>query len=85
MEQQSLHVGAGDIITSINGQAIPEAGGIARLRDINAGRQVVVGLADGTTDKERFIEVKPIGWLSELILASNNLHGLMLSVRLWLT
>jgi tricorn protease len=73
MDQQNLHVGAGDIITSINGQAIPEAGGIARLLDINAGRQVVVGLADGTTDKERFIEVKPIGWFDELILASKNL------------
>jgi tricorn protease len=73
MDQQSFHVGAGDIITSVNGQAIPEAGGIARLLDINAGRQVVVGLADGKTGGERFIEVTPIGWRDELILSSRHL------------
>jgi tricorn protease len=73
MDQQSFHVGAGDIITSVNGQAIPEAGGIARLLDINAGRQVVVGLADGQTGGERFIEVTPIGWRDELILSSRHL------------
>lgn len=74
MDQQSFHVGAGDIITSINGQPVPEAGGIARLLDVNAGRQIVVGIADGKAGKERFIEVSPIGWRDELILSSKHLR-----------
>lgn len=73
MDQQSFGVVVGDIITSINGHAIPEAGGVARLLDVNAGRKVVVGIADGKTAKERFIEVTPIGWRDEMILSSRHL------------
>ncbi|MGU3575312.1 S41 family peptidase [Brucellaceae bacterium C25G] len=73
MDQQSFGVSVGDIITSINGQVIPEAGGIARLLDVNAGRQVVVSVANGKTGVERFIEVTPIGWRDEMILSRRNL------------
>lgn len=73
MDQLKFHISAGDIITSINGQPVPEAGGIDRLLDINAGRQVVVGLADKSNAGERLIEVMPIHWRDELILASKHL------------
>lgn len=73
MDRESFSIGQGHIITSINGQTIPEAGGVARLLDVNAGRQVVVGVADGKTGKERFIEVTPISWRDELILSSTHL------------
>lgn len=73
MDQQNFGIGTGDIVTSINGHPIPEAGGIARLLDVNAGRQVVVGITNGKAGKERFIEVTPIGWRDELILSSRYL------------
>lgn len=73
LDRQKLNIGAGDIITSINGQLVPEAGGIDRLLDINAGRQVVIGVADNSDNGERLIEVTPIHWRDELILASKNL------------
>ncbi len=43
------------------------------MLDVNAGRQVVVGIADRKTGKERFIEVTPIGWRDELILSGRQL------------
>ncbi|MBK0022862.1 S41 family peptidase [Brucella pseudogrignonensis] len=73
MDRESFGIGSGDIITSINAQPIPEAGGVARLLDINSGRPVVVGVADGKTGKERFIEATPISWRDELILSSKHL------------
>ncbi|MGQ5720497.1 S41 family peptidase [Pseudochrobactrum asaccharolyticum] len=73
MDQLNFGIREGDIVTSLNGQAIPEAGGVARLLDINAGRKVVIGIADGKTGVERFVEVAPIGWRDELILSSRSL------------
>lgn len=73
MDQHTFRIRTGDIVTSINGQAIPDAGGIARLLDLNAGRHVIVGIADSKLGKERFIEVMPIGWRDELILSSGYL------------
>ena len=73
MDQLNFGIREGDIVTSLNGQAIPEAGGVARLLDINAGRKVVIGIADGKTGVERFVDVAPIGWRDELILSSRAL------------
>lgn len=43
LDRQNLGINAGDIITSINGQPVSESGGLDKLLDLNAGRQVVVG------------------------------------------
>ncbi|ODT66600.1 MAG: hypothetical protein ABS75_26345 [Pelagibacterium sp. SCN 63-23] len=66
-------VGPGDIITSINGQAVPEAGGIERLLDVNLGKRVRVGLIDAEGGEERFISAYPIDRRAEWQLSRQRL------------
>lgn len=69
LDRQNLGIGAGDIITTINGQPVPEAGGLDRLLDMNVGRKVTIGLLDDGTGEERLVEVTPISQGEEQQLA----------------
>lgn len=69
LDRQNLGIGAGDIIVSINGQPVPEAGGLDRLLDMNVGRKVIIGLLDNGTGEERLVEVMPISQQEEHALA----------------
>ena len=74
LDRQSLGIDAGDIISSINGQPVPEAGGLDRLLDLNVGRQALVGVIDLDGDgSERIVQVKPISPGEEQGLAKRRL------------
>lgn len=77
LDRQKFNLQPGAIITSINGQKVPAAGGLDRLLDANGGRKLVVGIADGRpgtkATAERQIEVTPIGWKAELDLSQQRL------------
>ncbi|MFD2649121.1 S41 family peptidase [Devosia albogilva] len=74
LDRQSLGIEAGDIISSINGQPVPEAGGLDRLLDLNVGRQALVGIIDLDGDgTERIVQVKPISLAEEQMLAKRRL------------
>lgn len=73
LDRQNLGIDAGDVIVSINGQAIPEAGGIDKLLDLNVGRQVSVGVLDDGEGNERQVLVTPIGQSDEARLAKARL------------
>lgn len=73
MDRRSIDVEPGDIITSINGHDVPEAGGLDRLLDLNVGRPALVGVTDSETEEERFYTVKPIDQWSETMLAKARL------------
>ncbi len=73
LDRRSLGIEAGDVITSINGQPVPEAGGLDKLLDLNAGRQVLVGIADDGIGEERLVQVKPISLTTERQLAKTRL------------
>ncbi|WEJ33198.1 S41 family peptidase [Devosia sp. SD17-2] len=69
LDRQGIDIAPGDIISSINGRAVPDAGGLDRLLDLNVGRPALVGVTDAETAEERFYSVKPIGQSEETILA----------------
>ena len=70
LDRAGLGVDAGDVITSINGVAVPEAGGLERLLDVNLGKRALVGLIDHDgEEEERFIYVEPIEYARQLQLA----------------
>ena len=73
LDRQNLGINAGDVIVSINGQAIPTAGGLDKLLDLNVGRQVSVGVLDDGEGNERQVLVSPIGQKDELELAKARL------------
>src|SRR5690606_10857623 len=73
LDRQSLGINAGDIITSINGQPVPDAGGLDKLLDLNVGRQVLVGVQDDGEGSERQVQVIPISQQAELGLANARL------------
>jgi len=75
LDRTGLGIDPGDIITSINGAAVPEAGGLERLLDLNFGKQVLLGIVDHDSDgkEERLVYVKPIHWFAELKLARERL------------
>lgn len=73
LDRQNLGINAGDIITSINGQPVPESGGLDKLLDLNAGRQVLVGVRDGGEGAERQVQVTPISQQAELDLSNARL------------
>lgn len=61
------------VITSINGQQVPEAGGLDRLLDSNDGRELVLGLQEKPHVPARFIRIRPIDPDSEQSLMRNRL------------
>lgn len=73
LDRAGLGVGAGDIITSINGRPVPEAGGLERLLDVNLGKRALIGITDHGQNEERFIYVDPISYNSQLRLARDRL------------
>ena len=73
LDRAGLGVDAGDIITSINGLPVPEAGGLERLLDVNLGKRALIGVLDQGQDEERFIYVDPISYGSQLMLARERL------------
>jgi tricorn protease len=73
LDRAGLGVDAGDIISSINGIPVPEAGGMERLLDVNLGKRTLIGVRDQGQDEERFIYVDPISYGSQLRLARERL------------
>lgn len=73
LDRSNLGIEAGDIITSVNGAPVPEAGGIERLLDVNLGKRALIGLMDGEASQERFVYVDPIDTWSQLQLARDRL------------
>ncbi|WP_323015478.1 S41 family peptidase, partial [Devosia sp.] len=73
LDRAGLGVDAGDVITSVNGVAVPEAGGLERLLDVNLGKRALVGLVDHDGQEERFIYVEPIDYGRQLGLARQRL------------
>lgn len=73
LDRRIFDIAPGDIITSINGHAIPEAGGLDKLLDLNVGRPALVGVVDAETQEERFYTVKPIDQYEEMALAKARL------------
>ncbi|MHA6731061.1 S41 family peptidase [Devosia sp. A369] len=73
LDRRAIDIAPGDIITSINGHPVPEAGGLDRLLALNVGRPALVGVNDGETQEERFYSVKPIDQLEETALAKTRL------------
>lgn len=73
LDRRSYDIEPGDIISSINGVAVPEAGGIDRLLALNVGRPALVGVTDSETGEERFYSVKPIDQYDEAGLAKKRL------------
>jgi tricorn protease len=69
LDRQGLDIGAGDIIASINGVAVPDAGGIERLLDVNLQKSVVLGVTDADGANERQVRVRPIDTTTEDVLA----------------
>ncbi|KKC35552.1 hypothetical protein WH87_15965 [Devosia epidermidihirudinis] len=69
LDRAGLGIDAGDIITSINGLPVPEAGGLERLLDVNLGKRALIGVLDQGQDGERFIYVDPISYGSQIQLA----------------
>ena len=70
LDRTGLGIVPGDVIASINGVAVPDAGGLDRLLDINVGKRVLVGVTDRTGADERFAYVAPIGAIEEIKLAN---------------
>ncbi|MBF0680456.1 MAG: PD40 domain-containing protein [Devosia sp.] len=73
LDRRSIDIAPGDVIVSINGRDVPEAGGLDRLLDLNVGRPALVGVRDVETDEERFYTVKPIDPSAEMTLARTRL------------
>lgn len=73
LDRRAIDIEPGDIITSINGRPVPEAGGLDRLLDLNVGRPALVGVTDGVDAAERFYTVKPIDQWEENGLAKARL------------
>lgn len=73
MARAGLGVDPGDVIVSINGQPVPDAGGIERLLDVNLGKRVEVGILDVGSESERLIQVDPIDQDAEWVLSNQRL------------
>jgi tricorn protease len=73
LDRAGLGIDPGDIITSINGTPVPDAGGIERLLDINLGKRALIGVIDGEGAEERFVYVDPIDYWRQLGLARTRL------------
>lgn len=69
LDRKGVDIGSGDIITSINGVAVPDAGGIERLLDLNLQKSVVLGVTDADGGNERQVRVRPIDTETEDALA----------------
>jgi tricorn protease len=61
LDRNNIDIEPGDIISSINGHPVPDAGGIDRLLELNVGRPALVGVTDAETKEERFYTIKPVG------------------------
>jgi tricorn protease len=70
LDRKGLDIGPGDVIASINGSAVPEAGGISRLLDLNLQKSVVLGVTDSDGSNQRFVPVRPIDVWTENTLAA---------------
>ncbi|MAN46367.1 MAG: hypothetical protein CMF04_09245 [Hyphomonas sp.] len=66
-------LGPGDVITTVNGRPVPEAGGLERLLDVNLGKPVLLGFTDGESGTELTTQVQPIGRGEQSALASARL------------
>lgn len=73
LDRRSIDIAPGDLIVSINGRDVPEAGGIDRLLDLNVGRPAQVGVKDAETGDERFYTITPIEQSVEKALARTRL------------
>jgi tricorn protease len=73
LDRQNLGVNAGDVIISVNGQPVPEAGGLDKLLDLNAGRSVLLGVLDDGVGEEHQVQITPIDQSAELQLAKTRL------------
>lgn len=69
LDRDTLGIGPGTVITSVNGRPIPENGGVARALDGMAGRWVQVGFVRGGEADETVIGVRPITLAEEDALA----------------
>jgi tricorn protease len=70
LDRAGLDVGPSDVIVTINGVAVPEAGGIDRLLDVNLGKRAVIGITSLDGGNERLAYVEPIPSRKELFLAA---------------
>jgi tricorn protease len=73
LDRRSIDIAPGDIIASVNGRDVPEAGGLDRLLDLNVGRPALVGVKDAETGDDRFYTVSPIDQNAEIALAKTRL------------
>jgi len=73
VDRRAIDIAPGDIIVSINGKDVPDAGGLDRLLDLNVGRPALVGVKDAETDESRFYTVTPIDQRAETALAKARL------------
>jgi tricorn protease len=69
LDRRSIDIEPGDVIVSINGREVPDAGGLDRLLGLNVGRPALVGVMDAETSDERFYTVTPINQQKENALA----------------
>lgn len=69
LDRAGLGIAPGDIITSINGTPVPEAGGIERLLDVNVGKRALIGFTAADGGDEHLAYVTPIEAYDELMLA----------------
>ena len=70
LDRAGLDIGPGDVIASINGIPVPDAGGIEKLLDVNLGKRALVGVTDNGGENERFAFVQPIDPDAEQVLAA---------------
>lgn len=68
LDRDDLGVGPGDVILSVEGRLIPDAGGIDRALDGMADRPVRMGVISPGEDDERSITVRPISIWAERAL-----------------
>ena len=73
LDRRAIDLAPGDIIRSINGNPVPDAGGLDRLLDLNVGRPAQLGVVDSETGELRYYSIKPINQSDELALSRKRL------------
>lgn len=60
LDRANIGINPGDIIATINGIPVPDAGGIDRLLEGMVGRQVAIGLIDEEASEPRLVTTTPV-------------------------
>lgn len=68
LDRANLGIDPGDVIASINGVPVPDAGGIDLLLEGMRGRSVAIGIRDGEDEDPRLVTVTPISQYEEAML-----------------